>query len=92
MPTPLDISTNLDLTPWFDLRENGELIKDPEGRAATIDRIGILPDATMEHRACVELLIRLPDGRLVIAETTLRLFRAAAVALLASPTARMEEE
>jgi hypothetical protein len=88
---PLSVTTNLDLNPWTDLRGNVDFLMDPEGKNATVERIGVLPNGTHQGRACVELLIKLPDGRLVIAETTLRLFRMAAAAVLATPTAQMED-
>jgi hypothetical protein len=81
---PLSITTNLELDPWTDLQREDII-------PGTIERIGILPNGTQQQRACVELLIRLPDGRTVIAETTLRLFNVAARAVAATPVAQMEE-
>lgn len=61
------------------------------GEAAVIERMGLLPNATEQQRACVELLIRMPDGSLLIAETTWRLFATAAHALMHTPIALLEE-
>jgi len=81
---PLSITTNLDLNPWTDLTID-------EITPGTIERVGVLPNGTEQGRACVELLIRLPDGRVVVAETTLRLFNLAARAIAATPVAQMED-
>lgn len=81
---PLSITTNLDIDPWTDLQ--GKL-----STGGQIERIGVLPNGTESERACVEFLIRTDDGRLLVAETTLRLFRVAAAAVLATPVAQMED-
>lgn len=81
---PLSITTNLDIGPWTDIQ--GKL-----STGGQIERIGVLPNGTKSGHACVELLIRTDDGRLLVAETTLRLFRAAAAAVLATPVAQMED-
>lgn len=81
---PLNITTNLELDPWTDLKRD-------EITPGVIERVGVLPNGTQQGRACVELLIRLPDGRPVIAETTLRLFNMAARAVAATPVAQMED-
>lgn len=92
--TPLmTITTNLELNPWDDLdlaKLNAELM--PNGATAKLERVGVLPNATKEGRAGVALLIRLPDGRQVIAETTLRLFNAASAAVAATPIAQLENQ
>jgi hypothetical protein len=87
---PLTITTNLEIDPWVDLLDAG-LPHNPDGATARIERVGILPNATQQGRACVEFLIRLPDGTPVIAETTLRLFNVAARAVAATPVAQMED-
>jgi len=81
---PLSITTNLDINPWVDLKRD-QIIP------GTIERVGVLPNGTKQGRACVELFIRLPDGRVVVAETTLRLFSLAARAIAATPVAQMED-
>lgn len=89
---PVTITTNLDIDPWADLdlaAMNEQLM--PNGQTAKIERVGVLPNATASGRACVELLVRLPDGRLLVAETTLRLFNTIAAAVAATPIAQMEE-
>lgn len=85
MVTPLSITLNCELDPWIDLRGN------LDGRMGRVTRIGLLPDGTDQHRACVELLIETEDGRLIVAETTWRLFATAFAALAASPIALMED-
>ncbi|RNL60998.1 hypothetical protein EFK50_16555 [Nocardioides marmoriginsengisoli] len=87
---PLHVTANLDIDPWRDLEDIG-LPLNIDGQTAKIERIGVLPNATHNGRACVELLLRLPDGRLLIAETTMRLFNAAAAAIAATPVAQLEE-
>ena len=81
---PLTITTNLEINPWTDLQREDII-------PGKLERVGVLPNGTREGRACVELLIRLPDGRVVIAETTLRLFNTAALAVAATPVAQMED-
>lgn len=87
----LALTANLELDPWTDLLEPGSLPHNPDGKCAVIERIGLLPDATEQHRACVELLIRMPDGSLLIAETTWRLLAVAVHALHHAPVALLEE-
>lgn len=88
--TPLTITPNLEIDPWADLKTDPSVI-DQNGVTAKIERVGVLPNGTNNGRACVEMLILLPDGRRVIAETTLRLFNFAAVAIANSPVAQMED-
>jgi len=85
----LVLTPNLELDPWRDLL--GNLPHNPDGACAVIERMGLLPNATEQQRACVELLIRMPDGSLLIAETTWRLFATAAHALMHTPVALLEE-
>lgn len=80
---PLSITTNLDIDPWTDLP--------PDIPFGSIERMGLLPNGTVEGRATVALVIRLEDGSLVGAQTTLRLLNTATHALLATPTAQMED-
>jgi hypothetical protein len=87
---PLTITTNLDIDPWTDLLDAG-LPHNPNGVTARIERVGVLPNGTQQGRACIALLVRLPDGTPVIAETTLRLFNVAARAVAATPVAQMED-
>jgi hypothetical protein len=74
MFTPLDVTTNMDAQPWTDIDRNTLL-------HGTIDRIGLLPNGTTGGRASIAIAVTLDDGRVVIAETTWRLFDAAARAL-----------
>jgi hypothetical protein len=79
--TPLTITPDIDQAPWTDVEpaSTGELA-----------RIGLLRNGTTEGRASVGLLVQLPDGQQVVAQTTWRLFNAAARALAASPIASEE--
>jgi len=88
--TALAVTMNLELNPWLDLTREATPLN-TDGLSATIDRIGLLPNATIEGRASVILWITLPGGTVVAAETTLRMFRAASAALLASPVAELDE-
>lgn len=86
----LTVTLNLDIDPWTDLHDDTTVI-DHGGETAKVTRVGILPNGTQEGRATVGFLVELPDGRKVIAETTLRLFLMAATALANSPVAQMED-
>jgi len=81
--TPLDISTNLDASPWNDLPPD-QIIH------GQLTRIGLLPDGTVNGRATVALAALTDDGKTVIVETTWALFNTAAQAFAASPVARNE--
>ena len=80
---PLSITMNLDIDPWNDLA--------PDIPFGNVERIGLLPAGTQKGRATVALVVRLEDGSLVGAQTTLRLLNTATHALLASPIAQMED-
>ena len=80
---PLTLTTNLDIDPWTDLP--------PDIPFGNVERMGLLPNGTVEGRATVAIVIRLEDGSLVGAQTTLRILNAATHALLASPVAQMED-
>jgi hypothetical protein len=55
-------------------------------------RVGLLRHGTQQGNATVSFAIRLHDGRVVLAETTVRLARLAARALAASPVMAEEIE
>lgn len=80
---PLDIRPNIELNPWTDI---------PSGSIddGLIERIGLRPNGTANGRPSIALLIRLPDGSPVIAQTTWALLRAAVRALDASPVAELD--
>lgn len=86
----LSVTPNLELDPWTDLSP-ATMPHNTNGLSAGITRIGVLPNGTQSGRATVMLEVVLPDGSRVIAETTLRLFDAAARAVLASPVAQMDD-
>lgn len=68
----------MERNPWIDL--------DPTLVVhGTVERIGLLRNSTTAGRASVSLAIQLDDGRIVIADTTWRLFDSAARALAATP-------
>ena len=87
---PLTITPNLDLDPWDDLRGDPSLI-DTGGVMPSLRRIGILPQGMQSGRASVAFVIDLPDGRKLMAETSLALFRIAARAIEAAPVTQMED-
>lgn len=88
-PTQLIVTANLEETPWNDVPHNLEL--NPGDETGTIERFGVFPNGTTEGRCTVMMLVRFPDGRQGVVQTTLRVFRAGALALLATPHAQMDE-
>ncbi|PZG49861.1 hypothetical protein C1I98_11135 [Spongiactinospora gelatinilytica] len=80
---PLDIRPNLELNPWNDMAG-----LDSQG---AVERVGLLPHATDQGRPIFALLIRLEDGRTVVAQTTWTLMEAAVRALGASPVAEFDQ-
>ena len=91
--TKLDIRADLDAQPWSDLpfdvtrSHTAELWSD-----GLVERIGLMRNGTRNGRAVVALAIRMPDGTVVVGQTTWRLFRLAATALSASAIARGEPD
>lgn len=80
--TPLDIRPNLELNPWDDV---------PADRlGGTVERVGLLPNGTSKGRPVFALLVRLGDGREVVAQTTWALMSMAVRALAASPVAELD--
>lgn len=75
----LSITPNLGAAPWTDLG--------PIKQLGQISRIGRLPGGTQGGKSTVTILVMLPDGKQVLAETTLALFTAAARALQAADSA-----
>lgn len=88
---PLTVTLDLEQTPWTDLSHR-EQANGPN-QVVNLERIGLLRNGTIEGRATVELLATLPnDGRLLVVTTSLRNFRFAAAAILASPIAQAEAD
>lgn len=88
----LSITPNIELDPWDDLKPlRTKCPHNLGGLSASMTRIGLMPNGTASGRPTVMLEVVLPNGERVIAETTLRLFRMASAALLASPVAQMED-
>lgn len=83
--TPLDVRTDIERAPYTELDPKATL----HGQLVSI---GLLRNGTTKGRASVALVVRLDDGRHVIAETTWRLFNTAAQALAASPTIAEETQ
>lgn len=81
--TPLSIVMDLDANPWTDLQS-----ADPE--VGELTRIGLLRHGTTEGRATVGLVVTLPDGSNVLAQTTWRLLFTAVHAMAAGPVGREE--
>jgi hypothetical protein len=73
--------------PGLDLHLSGDNawpeLKEKEVIRAYVNGIAALPKGTVEGRPSVTVRIDLPDGRTVLAETTLRLLLRAAEALAA---------
>lgn len=86
LPTPssLDVRPNMELDPWTDLRTV------PFAGQGTVERIGLLPGGTTGGRPSIAMIIRLADGRHVLAETTWALMETAVRALAASPVAELD--
>lgn len=81
---PLDIRPNLELNPWEDISADGLVGQ------GTVARVGLLPNGTHQGRPVFMLLVRLEDGRQVVAQTTWALMQAAVRALAASPVAELD--
>jgi hypothetical protein len=78
--TPLEIDIN-PVPLWPDVPDLAHPLDGP----ASLERIAFIADATTEGRAAIAMLVRLPDGRAVVAVTTWRLFNTAARGIAASP-------
>lgn len=89
---PITVTADMSVTPWMEDRAAIHDYASNHPAPAVVEKIGILPGGLTSGRASVELLIRMPDGTVVLAETTLRLFRTAATFLLASPIAEAEAD
>lgn len=81
--TEVQITPDVERAPWTDLAADQLL-------TGVWERVGLLRHGTTEGRASVAMVVRLPDGRPVIVETTWRLFWTTARALAASPVAAEE--
>jgi hypothetical protein len=80
----LDVRTDIDQDPWTDLQDVGV-------GHGHIERVGFLRNGTKAGRGSIALVVRLDDGRLIIAETTYRLAYTAARVIAASPAAAEED-
>lgn len=78
--TILDVTSDIERDPWSDYA-------DRDLRNGEWTRIGLLRNGTTGGRATVAVAVELPDGTVVFGETTLRLFRIASAAVLATPIA-----
>lgn len=78
---PLSITPNIELAPWTDMKPMA--ICRENNNWGVIVRIGRLPNGTTGGKSTVTVLIQLPDGKHVAAETTFALFDAAARTLRA---------
>lgn len=83
MMVPLSVTMNCEIDPWTDLKRDAIVPGD-------VERIGLMPDGTASGRPAVILLVRLPDGTPVVAQTTWALLRSAVRALNASPVADLD--
>lgn len=79
----IKLTMNLDDNPWEDLgalRDQGKLITAMGGKSGAI-RVGALPVGMRSGKTAVEIAIPLPDGTVILTETSLALFLMAAKAL-----------
>lgn len=83
--TKLEITPDVERSPWVEIDPSTAI-------EAPIVRIGLLRNGTTTGRASVALAIPLPDGRVVLAQTTWRLFHTAARSLAASAIAQAEPQ
>lgn len=82
----IKITVNVDRDPWEDLAElekQDKLLTAMADEAGSI-RVGALPHGMQSGRTSVAIAVPLPDGRIVLTETSLALFLAAADALRAA--------
>lgn len=82
---PLTITPNIEQTPWAEL--TGIDLTE-----VTLEKVGLLPRGTASGQPVVMLQLRAADGQVLISQTTLKLFRTAARAILATPLAQEWEE
>ncbi len=79
----LKITVNCERDPWDDLlplREQGKLITAMGTESGAI-RVGGLPHGMDSGKTSISIVIPLPDGTMILTETSLALFLAAARAL-----------
>lgn len=79
----LTITVNIDETPWEDIAEKRGTDQMIEAMGGVPIRIGALPRGMASGATAVAIMIELPDGRVVLTETSLALFLMAAQALKA---------
>lgn len=75
---PLSITPNLDEAPWSDITPDQIL-------TGEWSRVGVVPGGMASGKDVVAIVVSLPDGRQVFAQTSWTLFASAARALSASP-------
>lgn len=90
--TPLSITPDIDAAPWTELMAglDPELNPARTEDAAQLTHIGLLRHGTSEGRAVAAMVVRLPDGRDVIVQTTWRLLQGAVRAMAAGPVGSEE--
>jgi hypothetical protein len=69
----VDVNADVKSRPWVDLR--GQL---PDAPGARIERIGRVPEAMTSGGSAVVIIARTSDDKLVLLETSMALFLAAA--------------
>lgn len=80
---PLNITPDLDANPWTDLQSDNPGV-------GTVTRVGLLRHGTIQGRATVGVVVTMPDGSRVLAQTTWRLWQTATRALAAGPVGSEE--
>ena len=87
MPTELEISLDAEKYPWKNV---GRISPQQGGATCLIEKVGLLANATQQGRAGLAILVRMPDGTAVVAETSLRNAVAAVAALYTSEVFKAE--
>lgn len=82
---PLTVTPDVDRAPWHDLadRIHPDAVSD-DRPMPHLRRIGLLRNGMASGRASVAIAVELGDGRVVLAETSYRLWRVAVAALAAA--------
>lgn len=84
---PIAITPNMEACPWTDARATAQA-----NGLGRITRIGRLPRGTTTGKSTITVMIKMPDGREFMAETTMVLFQHAAKALKAADEAEALHE
>jgi hypothetical protein len=87
----LSITLDIDRAPWSDIETTATANAEHGDDMGLIERVGLLRHGTAGGRATLSILVRLPDGTPVLAQTTLRNAVMAARIFAASPVFAEED-